>query len=175
MAEAAAATGEHAPNADEVIANSLVRGEPALEQNTNGSGSRGITLPSVARSRPSPVSSHAEHISGLVERVTFHSATSGFAVLRVKARGHRELVTVVGTAPSVAVGEWIQATGTWRIDSQYGQQLRDLLYTAITRARKLLVMVGTKRAIATATHRVGSRTRVTTLQERLRDEGEHVG
>jgi ATP-dependent exoDNAse (exonuclease V) alpha subunit len=121
------------------------------------------------------VSSHAEHISGLVERVTFHSATSGFAVLRVKARGHRELVTVVGTAPSVAVGEWIQATGTWRIDSQYGQQLRDLLYTAITRARKLLVMVGTKRAIATATHRVGSRTRVTTLQERLRDEGEHVG
>jgi exodeoxyribonuclease V alpha subunit len=52
---------------------------------------------------------------------------------------------------------------------------RDLLYTAITRARKLLVMVGTKRAVATATHRVGSRTRVTTLQERLRDEGEHVG
>jgi exodeoxyribonuclease V alpha subunit len=48
---------------------------------------------------------------------------------------------------------------------------RDLLYTAITRARKLLVMVGTKRAIATATHRVGSRTRVTTLQERLQDEG----
>ncbi len=48
---------------------------------------------------------------------------------------------------------------------------RDLLYTAITRARKLLVMVGTKRAIATATRRVGSRTRVTTLQERLRDEG----
>ncbi len=48
---------------------------------------------------------------------------------------------------------------------------RDLLYTAITRARKLLVMVGTKRAIATATRRVGSRTRVTTLQERLQDEG----
>ena len=53
------------------------------------------------------MSQHAEHISGLVERVTFHSTESGFAVLRVKARGHRELVTVVGTVPSVAVGEWI--------------------------------------------------------------------
>ncbi|MGD0111330.1 MAG: ATP-dependent RecD-like DNA helicase [Armatimonadota bacterium] len=70
------------------------------------------------------MSQHAEHISGLVERVTFHSTESGFAVLRVKARGHRELVTVVGTVPSVAVGEWIEATGMWRIDSQYGQQLR---------------------------------------------------
>jgi exodeoxyribonuclease V alpha subunit len=76
------------------------------------------------------MSQHPEHISGLVERVTFHSAESGFAVLRVKARGHRELVTVVGTVPSVAVGEWIEATGTWRIDSQYGQQLRaNVLHT----------------------------------------------
>jgi ATP-dependent exoDNAse (exonuclease V) alpha subunit len=76
------------------------------------------------------VSSHAEHISGLVERVIFHSAESGFAVLRVKARGHRDLVTVVGTAPTITVGEWIEATGTWRIDSQYGQQLRaNVLHT----------------------------------------------
>jgi hypothetical protein len=39
-----------------------------------------------------------EVLAGLVERVTFHNADNGFCVLRVKARGHRELITVVGHA-----------------------------------------------------------------------------
>ncbi len=38
-----------------------------------------------------------EPLSGLVERVTFHSPETGFCVLRVKVRGHRELVTVLGS------------------------------------------------------------------------------
>ena len=33
-----------------------------------------------------------EGFSGLIERVTFHSEETGFAVLRVKVKGHRELV-----------------------------------------------------------------------------------
>ncbi len=44
---------------------------------------------------------------------------------------------------------------------------RNLLYTAITRARKLVVLVGTRRALAMAAKRVSSRQRVTTLKERL--------
>jgi exodeoxyribonuclease V alpha subunit len=52
---------------------------------------------------------------------------------------------------------------------------RDLLCAAVTRPRKLLVIVGTKRAIATATHRVSARTRVTTLRARLQEERERVG
>jgi exodeoxyribonuclease V alpha subunit len=31
-----------------------------------------------------------EQISGLIERVTFHSDESGFCVLRVKVKGQRE-------------------------------------------------------------------------------------
>jgi exodeoxyribonuclease V alpha subunit len=31
----------------------------------------------------------SEALAGLVERVTFHNADSGFCVLRVKARGQR--------------------------------------------------------------------------------------
>jgi hypothetical protein len=38
----------------------------------------------------------SEVLAGLVERVTFHNADNGFCVLWVKARGHRELITVVG-------------------------------------------------------------------------------
>ena len=38
----------------------------------------------------------SEEIAGLVERVTFFNEESGFAVLRVKVRGHRDQVTVLG-------------------------------------------------------------------------------
>ena len=44
---------------------------------------------------------------------------------------------------------------------------RNLLYTAVTRARQVVVLVGTKEAIAIATNRVSSRRRITTLRERL--------
>jgi len=48
----------------------------------------------------------------LVERVTYHNAERGFCVLRVKARGQRDLVTVVGHAASIAVSEWVQMSGS---------------------------------------------------------------
>lgn len=53
-----------------------------------------------------------EVLAGLVERVTYHNAENGFCVLRVKARGHKDLVTVVGHAASIAAGEWVQLSGT---------------------------------------------------------------
>ncbi len=65
-----------------------------------------------------------EQLSGLIERVTYHSEESGFCVLRVKARGHREQVTVVGTIPDVAAGEWLVAGGRWIVDKEYGRQFR---------------------------------------------------
>ena len=40
-----------------------------------------------------------EKLSGQIERITFHSAESGFAVLCVKVRGRRDLTTVIGTLP----------------------------------------------------------------------------
>ena len=70
---------------------------------------------------PSP---EREVLAGSVERVTFHSEESGFCVLRIKARGHRELVTVVGHAAAVSAGEWITASGEWVNDRTYGPQFR---------------------------------------------------
>ena len=71
-----------------------------------------------------PPSSSPEVLAGAVERVTFHNEDSGFCVLRVKARGHRELVTVVGHAAAVAAGEWITSSGEWVNDRTYGPQFR---------------------------------------------------
>jgi exodeoxyribonuclease V alpha subunit len=65
-----------------------------------------------------------EPLSGLVERVTFHSAETGFCVLRVKVRGHRDLVTVLGSAAEVHAGEHIQASGQWQQHREHGLQFR---------------------------------------------------
>ena len=81
--------------------------------------------------RPAPFSSATaergppvEALAGLVERVTFHNADSGFCVLRVKARGQRDLVTVVGHAATIASGEWVQMSGTWINDRTHGLQFK---------------------------------------------------
>ena len=65
-----------------------------------------------------------EVLAGLVERVTFHNADNGFCVLRVKARGHRDLVTVVGHAAVISAGEWLTASGEWVNDRTHGQQFK---------------------------------------------------
>jgi exodeoxyribonuclease V alpha subunit len=73
---------------------------------------------------PQPVSSTQEVLAGLVERVTYHNAENGFCVLRAKARGHRDVVTVVGHAATVSAGEWITASGEWVNDRTHGQQFK---------------------------------------------------
>jgi exodeoxyribonuclease V alpha subunit len=74
----------------------------------------------LAAQRSPPV----EALAGLVERVTFHNADTGFCVLRIKARGQRDLVTVVSHAATIASGEWVQMSGTWINDRTHGLQFK---------------------------------------------------
>lgn len=62
-------------------------------------------------------------LAGTVERVTFHNADNGFCVLKVQARGKRDLVPVIGHAPAIGAGEWVVATGLRFTDRQHGLQL----------------------------------------------------
>jgi exodeoxyribonuclease V alpha subunit len=71
-----------------------------------------------------PAQSPSEVLVGNVERVTFHSEESGFCVLRIKARGHRDLVTTIGHAAMISAGEWITATGEWTNDRNHGLQFK---------------------------------------------------
>src|SRR6267154_741723 len=71
-----------------------------------------------------PQPSDREVLAGLVERVTYQNAENGFCVIRVKARGHRELITVVGHAAIISAGEWITAAGDWVNDRTHGQQFK---------------------------------------------------
>ena len=48
----------------------------------------------ILKSEPTP--SDREVLAGLVERITYRNAENGLCVVRVKAHGHRELVTLEG-------------------------------------------------------------------------------
>jgi ATP-dependent exoDNAse (exonuclease V) alpha subunit len=74
--------------------------------------------------KPQPEPSTQEVLAGLIERVTYHNAENGFCVLRAKVRGHRDVVTVVGHAATIAAGEWITASGEWINDRTHGQQFK---------------------------------------------------
>ncbi len=63
-------------------------------------------------------------LDGQVERIVFRNEENGYTVLRTKVRGHKDLVTVVGTASSINPGEWLAADGEWIMDSSYGPQFK---------------------------------------------------
>src|SRR5450631_1995145 len=98
----------------------LGSGEIAVANGALGDGTEDATI----RMKPQPEPSNLEVLAGLVERVTYHNDGNGYCVLRIKARGHRELVTVVGHAAVVSAGEWITASGEWVNDRTHGQQYR---------------------------------------------------
>ena len=78
-----------------------------------------------------------ETIAGLVERVTFFNEENGFAVLKVKARGQREPVTVVGSLPSVNRGRMADRRRPLGADREFGLQFRaELLSSAAPTTRE---------------------------------------
>jgi exodeoxyribonuclease V alpha subunit len=66
----------------------------------------------------------AEELSGVIERITFHNLDNGYCVLRVQARGHRDIVTVVGHTQQIVAGEYMAATGIWITDRTHGLQFK---------------------------------------------------
>ncbi len=72
-----------------------------------------------------------ERLSGSVERVTFHSEESGFCILRTRVKGRRDLVTVVGSAASIAPGEYVECLGSWQNDRTYGLQFKTTQLTVV--------------------------------------------
>ena len=63
-----------------------------------------------------------EQLRCAVERITYRNEENGYTVLRCRARGFQDLVTVVGVMPETHVGSILQLEGDWRIDAKYGRQ-----------------------------------------------------
>lgn len=58
----------------------------------------------------------------IVERITYQNDDNGYSVIKVKAKGFLDLVTVVGNMASVNVGCVLSLQGVWKNDSKYGRQ-----------------------------------------------------
>ncbi len=82
--------------------------------------------------KPEREAPERELLAGQVERVTFHSEESGFAVLRVRVRGRHDAVTVVGHAAAISPGEELRASGTWTNDPKHGPQFKAETVTTVT-------------------------------------------
>lgn len=65
-----------------------------------------------------------DHLRCIVERITYQNAMNGYSVIKCRAKGFKELVTVVGSMPDVHVGSVLSLGGSWRVDGKYGRQFQ---------------------------------------------------
>lgn len=65
-----------------------------------------------------------EYLTGVVERLTYHSEETGYTVARLKAAQERDLITIVGSFANIQAGQTLQLTGFWRDHPQYGAQFQ---------------------------------------------------
>jgi exodeoxyribonuclease V alpha subunit len=65
-----------------------------------------------------------EELQGVVERLTYYSETSGYAIARVKAPRTSELITITGNFANIQAGQTLQLTGIWRDHPKYGPQFQ---------------------------------------------------
>ena len=57
-----------------------------------------------------------------MERITYQNEQNGYSVIKCKAKGYSDFVTVVGAMPEVHVGAVLLLSGEWRMDAKYGRQ-----------------------------------------------------
>jgi exodeoxyribonuclease V alpha subunit len=65
-----------------------------------------------------------EIITGVIERLTFHSEESGYTVARLVRPRFRDLTTIVGNFANIQPGQTLQLTGFWREHPQFGPQFQ---------------------------------------------------
>jgi exodeoxyribonuclease V alpha subunit len=70
----------------------------------------------------------AEYLQGVVDRLTFHSAESGYTVARFKVPRTPEPVTVIGSFANIQPGQTLHLTGQWRNHPKYGEQFQVFQY-----------------------------------------------
>ena len=63
-----------------------------------------------------------DHLRCVVERITYQNTENGYSVIKCRAKGYQDLVTVVGSMPDVHVGSVLYLGGSWKIDAKYGRQ-----------------------------------------------------
>ena len=79
---------------------------------------------------PAKAGEHGE-LCGVVDSIVFRNEENGYSVCRVKADGHPEPVTVVGSCSAMWVGETLRAEGEWIRHPQHGFQFQAAAITCM--------------------------------------------
>ena len=58
----------------------------------------------------------------MIERITYTDEEKGFSIIKIKANGYRNLVTVVGNISNINVGSVITAKGNFATNKKFGKQ-----------------------------------------------------
>lgn len=63
-----------------------------------------------------------QKLSGTIERLTFQNEETGYTVAALLCPGQIKTVVIVGTLPSIQVGETVHCQGTWTCHTRHGKQ-----------------------------------------------------
>ena len=73
-----------------------------------------------------------EHLQGIVDRITYQNAETGYTVARIRPEGRSAApVTVVGETLSLKPGESLLLEGDWATHPQYGKQFKISSYRTV--------------------------------------------
>ncbi len=76
----------------------------------------------------SRVTAPLSSLTGVIERITFHSEESGYTVARLNTGNVKQLITIVGNFANIQAGQTLQLMGQWRDHPQYGSQFQVVQY-----------------------------------------------
>ncbi|MBE9241787.1 ATP-dependent RecD-like DNA helicase [Synechocystis salina] len=65
-----------------------------------------------------------DYLTGVIERITFHSEETGYTVARLQIPRAKELTTVVGNFANIQAGQTLKLQGIWKEHPKYGSQFQ---------------------------------------------------
>jgi len=75
-----------------------------------------------------------EEIQGQIDRITYRNEENGYTIAKLRVRGRREPVTVLGNFLDPAPGEILKLKGEWTNHPRYGEQFRVSFYEPLVPA-----------------------------------------
>ncbi len=73
-------------------------------------------------------------LQGQLERITYRNEENHYTVARLKVKGYRSPVTVIGSLVSVSPGEVLRLKGSWDVHPRYGEQFKIVSYESVVPA-----------------------------------------
>ncbi len=63
-----------------------------------------------------------DSVAGYIENIVYNEPDTGFTVARFKIPSQKEVITIIGSLPSVQPGETLSCQGIWKTHPQHGRQ-----------------------------------------------------